>query len=249
MAVSLQKQFTFILLCCSVSLLFFFSSRGEQFALNPIWALPRVGWGGVDEQEEEEEEEGEGGERGGEVEWVARGERWRAAERGERVRVFIEIWNSFAILGPSHTSRGLGETRRRERWGLWCGMTCLMIEGGRKRERLLWITAIEERRERHFAGGKARERWERKMNGFGLLSYGSMPQSRPQQCCLMDLSPRGTLPCFPSLQSPIPHPNDSSIQPPPPHPPIPPHTHTHTHTPRLHPYPSTFTMIHTHSPS
>lgn len=51
-------------------------------------------------------------------------------------------------------------------------------------------------------------REERKMDGFGLLSYGSMPQSRPQQCCLMDPSPQGLYPLF-HLLAPL-HPNDSS---------------------------------------
>ena len=36
-------------------------------------------------------------------------------QREERVRVCIQIGNSFAIRRPSHTSRGLGETWRRER--------------------------------------------------------------------------------------------------------------------------------------
>lgn len=35
--------------------------------------------------------------------------------REERVSVCIQIENSFAILGPSYTSRGLGETWRRDR--------------------------------------------------------------------------------------------------------------------------------------
>lgn len=63
------------------------------------------------------------------------------------------------------------------------------------------------------------ERWERKMDGFGLQSYGSMLQSRPQQCCLMDLSPQGLYPLFSiSPSSPCPHPNDSSTTSrPPPH--------------------------------
>ena len=43
------------------------------------------------------------------------GGRVREREREERVRVCIQIGNSFAILRPSHTSRGLRGTWRRER--------------------------------------------------------------------------------------------------------------------------------------
>lgn len=116
-----------------IPLLFFvfpFSSRGWAICSESHQSSPWVQGGGRGGSG------GRGGQRGGEVEWVARGERWRAAEREreERARVCIQIGNSFAILRPSHTSRGLRETWRRERWGLWCGMTCLMIEGEEKRE-------------------------------------------------------------------------------------------------------------------
>lgn len=57
------------------------------------------------------------------------------------------------------------------------------------------------------------------MDGIGLQSYGSMLQSRPQQCCLMDLSPRGLCPLFHLSIPPFPHPNDSSTTSEPPAPP------------------------------
>ncbi|KAK5886363.1 hypothetical protein CesoFtcFv8_017403 [Champsocephalus esox] len=65
------------------------------------------------------------------------------------------------------------------------------------------------------------------MDGFRLQSYGSMLQSRPQQCCLMDLSPQGLKPLPHLSVPPYPHPNDSSA----------------TSTP-----PCAFAMIHTNSP-
>lgn len=92
---------------------------------------------------------------------------------------------------------------------------------GEKRggERPLWITAIVRQSETNSL--QRGERWEReKTDRFGLQSYGSMPQSRPQQRRLMDLTPRGdSTPLF-SISPPCPHPNDSSThlqrRPPPP---------------------------------
>ncbi|KAK5857459.1 hypothetical protein PBY51_010706 [Eleginops maclovinus] len=53
------------------------------------------------------------------------------------------------------------------------------------------------------------------MDRFRLQSYGSMLQSRPQQCCLMDLGPQGLKP-LPHLSIP-PYPH-LMIHPPPPNP-------------------------------
>ena len=199
----------------------FFPSRGWAICSESHQSSPWVQGRGVGEGVSG----GRGGQRGGEVEWVAWGERWRAAEwerereRGEGESMHSDWEFICHSQAQSYFKRLTRDVEKGEmRPLMWNDMP---DDGGRgeKRggERPLWITAIEAEWDQQFAAG-GRERWgKEETDRFGLQSCGSMPQSRPQQRRLMDLTPRGTLPLsFPSLHPAPPlmiHPPTSSPPP------------------------------------